>query len=144
MAAREESPTASLLVLRPSPEPGTLILVISGPVGRAGIPGLCERGRALLESTDADHVVCDVGALIDPDAATVDALAHLQLTARRFGRPIRLHRACGRLQELLALMGLADVVPLAPRLLLEPRGKTEEREPATGVQKESDPGDPFT
>lgn len=143
MAAPEESPTTPLLVLRPSHRPGTIIVVISGPVARAGIPRLCERVRMLLEGSNADHVVFDVGALIDPDAVTVDALARLQLTARRLGCPIRLHNACDRLRELLTLTGLSDVVPVARRLPLESGGKSEEREPTPGIEEKADPGDPI-
>ncbi len=143
MAAPEGSRTTPLLVLRPSPRPGTIVLVMSGPVARAGIPGLCERVRVLLVSSNADHVVFDVGALIDPDAVAVDALARLQLTARRFGCSIRLHHACDRLQELLALTGLSDVVPIAPSLPLEARGKAEQREQARGIEEKADPGEPI-
>jgi ABC-type transporter Mla MlaB component len=117
-------------------------LVISGPLARADIAELCERVRALLRDSDADLVVCDVAALLDPDAVTVDALARLQLTARRLGRQVRLRHACGELQDLLALMGLRDVLSLRARLPLEPRGKTEDREQARGVEEEADPADP--
>jgi ABC-type transporter Mla MlaB component len=118
-------------------------LVISGPIRPADLPGLCERVREVLGGSDADLVVCDVGALVDPDAVTVDALARLQLTARRLGRRVRLRRACGELQELLALMGLSDVVPPCAGLPLEPGGQAEEREQARSVQEEADPGDPI-
>jgi len=79
-------------------------------MARGDIPALCERVRRVLEVSDAELIVCDVAALVDPDAVTVDALARLQLTARRLGRWIRLRHACGELQELLTLMGLEDVV----------------------------------
>jgi hypothetical protein len=39
-------------------------------------------------------------------------LARLQLTGRRLGRQVRLRHACGELQDLLALMGLRDVLLL--------------------------------
>jgi ABC-type transporter Mla MlaB component len=142
LAAPKESPTP-LLVLRPCPEPGTILLAISGVVARSGISRLCERVRALLNEEDGDVVVCDVSALVDPDAVAVDALARLQLTARRQGRRIWLHRACTRLQELLTQMGLSDVVPLAPRSWIEARGQAEEREPAGSIEEEGDPGDPI-
>ena len=58
-------------------------------------------------------MICDVSGVIDPDAVAVDALARLQLTARRLGYQIKLRSACHDLQELLALMGLRDVVPVA-------------------------------
>lgn len=48
------------------------------------------------------------------DAATVDALARLQLAARRQGRSIALLGADEDLRALIAFMGLQDVLPLAP------------------------------
>jgi hypothetical protein len=140
LAAPEESPTALVLALHPS-EPSTIILVIGGLIARADVPGLCNCVRVLLEGSDADLVVCDVAAL-DPDLVTVDALARLQLTARRLGRRVRLRHASCKLEELLALAGLCDVVPLWAELPLEPRGQTEEREQGRGVEEEADPADP--
>lgn len=102
-----------------------LRLVLSGPIARDDIPALCARARELLERCDCDPVVCDVGALACPDAATVDALARLQLTARRLGRRVRLHQPCGELQDLLVLMGLADFLPPGAKSDLEPRGQAE-------------------
>jgi ABC-type transporter Mla MlaB component len=122
--------------------PGATVLTLSGRVARADIAVLCERVGGLLERCDAGLVVCDVGSVLDPDAATVDALARLQLTARRRGRRIRLRHACGELQGLLALMGLGDVLPLDTASRLEPQGQAEQREQARGVQEEADPGDP--
>lgn len=117
------------------------VLVIGGPIDPADIPALCQRAEALLEGSDADLVFCDVGAVEDPDAAAVDALARLQLTAKRLGREVRLFHAGSELQELLALMGLDDVVPLCEELGVEPRGQAEEREHPLRVEEETDPGD---
>jgi ABC-type transporter Mla MlaB component len=86
------------------------VMVISGPIAAADVPGLCERAVQLLAG-GADVLVCDVAALRRPDAATVDALARLQLTARRLGREIRLRRPSPELRELLDLFGLREVVP---------------------------------
>jgi ABC-type transporter Mla MlaB component len=116
-------------------------VVISGPITRAAIAGLCARVREALEGSGAELVVCDVGALVDPDAATVDAVARLQLTARRLGGQVRLRRARVELRELLVLAGLDDVVSCAPSGL-ELRGQAEEREQAGRVEEEADPGDP--
>jgi ABC-type transporter Mla MlaB component len=127
---------------RPLPTPDTIVLAFGGRIARADIPALCERVRALLEGCDAELVVCDLGALVDPDAVTVDALARLQLTARRLGRRVRLRDPCAELQELLALMGLDDVLPLGAPSGLQPRGQAEQREQAGGVQEEADPVDP--
>ena len=56
------------------------------------------------------EVVCAAGALADADLATVDALAHLALAARRQGRGVRVRHAPPALRELLDLAALADVV----------------------------------
>ncbi len=142
LAAREGSPATPLSAPLPLPEPRATVLVLSGRIARGDIPALCERARALLEGSEAGLAVCDVGTLVDPDAVTVDALARLQLTARRLGRLVRLRDACVELQELIALMGLGEVLPCDARSGLEPRGQAEEREQACGVQEEADSGDP--
>ncbi|WP_455352867.1 STAS domain-containing protein [Streptomyces sp. SYSU K217416] len=102
---------------------------------RADVPRLCERLRELLHDCPGAGVVdCDVGALTSPDLATVDALARLQLTARRMGGRIRLRRPSGRLRALLGLVGLG----------VEVLGEAEEREPPLGVQERVEPDDlPF-
>lgn len=112
MPAPEKSPTPAKRGLRTRAGPRAVILVINGPIARSDVPGLCDRVRILLAGGKADLVVCDVGGLAHPDVAAVDALARLQLTATRLGGRIGLRRACSELQELLALTGLSDVVPL--------------------------------
>jgi ABC-type transporter Mla MlaB component len=67
-------------------------------------------------------IVCDVGALVAPDAGTIDVLARLQLAAHRVGKEIRLRHASSELRELLAFTGLEDALPL------ELEGQPEERE----------------
>jgi ABC-type transporter Mla MlaB component len=129
-------------VLRLHREPTGVVLIIGGPITRADTPELCERARVLLERSEAELVVCDVGALIAPDAVTVDALARLQLTALRLGRRVRLRDACGELQELLGLTGLSESLPLVAASGVEPMWQAEEREQRRGVEKEADPADP--
>lgn len=90
------------------PEPSTAILVIAGPVAAADVPRLCARLRALLDGTQAE-VVVDVRTLA-ADAVTIEALARLQLTARRAGRRISVRRASPDLDGLVAFVGLADVL----------------------------------
>jgi anti-anti-sigma regulatory factor len=90
-------------------------------------------------------VVFDIRSLEWPDAATVEALARLQLTALRSGRRIRLRNASGELQDLLALVGLVELLPVvgpAERSRLEPLRLAEQREQLRGVEEERDPGDP--
>lgn len=123
------------------PELGTAVLVLAGPIARGDIPGLCERARFLMEGCDADLVICDVGAIAEPDAVAVDALARLQLTALRLGRRIHVRRACIELEDLLALMGLSDVLPCGGASRVEAQGQAEEREQSPGIEEERDPGD---
>jgi ABC-type transporter Mla MlaB component len=88
----------------------TIVFAVGGPISRADLPGLCERICTLLERSDVDFALCDVSG-VDPDAVTVDALARLQLAAGRHGCQVRLRHASSELLELLAFMGLADVLP---------------------------------
>ncbi|MGH3071178.1 MAG: STAS domain-containing protein [Gaiellaceae bacterium] len=88
----------------------TLVFAIAGPIAPTDLPGLCSRVCALLEASGAGIAVCDVAG-VQVDATTVDALARLQLAARRRGCRIRLRHASPALRELVAFMGLADVLP---------------------------------
>jgi ABC-type transporter Mla MlaB component len=90
--------------------PQTVTFAIRGPIERTDLPGLCERVCSLLELSGADVVVCDVRG-VEPDAVTADALARLQLAAVRRGCQVRLRSASTDLLDLLAFMGLSDVLP---------------------------------
>jgi ABC-type transporter Mla MlaB component len=79
---------------------------VAGPIARADIPRLCDALGRLLESSSVDVVVFDLSRVVRPDAATVDALARLQLTARRLGLGVRLRKTSAELRELIAFMGL--------------------------------------
>ena len=119
----------------PRPEPSTAILVICGPVAAGDAERLCDRLRALVAASDAEVVVCDVRALA-ADARSVDALARLQLTARRLGRRIRLHRASRELDALLSFLGLAEAVGGARRAdSVRARGQAEQRKQPLGVEE---------
>src|SRR3954452_4862697 len=89
--------------------PQTIAFAIWGPIARADLPGLCDRVCAMLTDNDPAHVLCRVDA-VEPDARTVDALARLQLDARRHACQIRLPGASTKLRELIAFMGLRDVL----------------------------------
>jgi ABC-type transporter Mla MlaB component len=93
-----------------APVPQPVAFAIRGPIVRADLPGLCKRVCALLETNDADVAVCDVHG-VEPDAVTVDALARLQLAARRHECQVRLCGASSDLLELVEFMGLRDVLP---------------------------------
>jgi ABC-type transporter Mla MlaB component len=92
------------------PAPRTIAFAVRGPIEPADLPGLCERVCALLQEGRGGGVLCDVSS-VGPDAATVDALARLQLAARRHGCRVRLRNASAELLELVAFMGLSDVLP---------------------------------
>jgi ABC-type transporter Mla MlaB component len=124
----------------PPSELGGIVLAIGGPIRRAHLPDLCERVRVLLHGKDAGVVVCALGDGIDPDAVAVDALCRLHLTIKRLGHRLRILDICEELEDLLALMGLSEV--LSVELGVEPRGEAEEREQRLGVQEEADRADP--
>jgi ABC-type transporter Mla MlaB component len=92
-----------------APAPRTLVFAIDGPIGRSDLSGLCDRVCALLDRTGADIALCDVTE-IEPDAVSVDALARLQLAVRRRGCQARVCGASSELIDLLAFMGLRDVL----------------------------------
>ncbi|MBQ1094638.1 STAS domain-containing protein [Streptomyces sp. b94] len=107
------------------------VLVLPGPVSRGETGRLCDEVRALLETTPAGVVVCDVGGLGPPGLAVVDLLARLELTARRAGGRIRLRDPDPALHGLLDLVGLR----------FETERQVEQREPPLGVQEAVEPGD---
>src|SRR5438876_10477228 len=77
-----------------------------------------------------------------PDMSTVEALARLQLHARRLGCAVRLRDAGERLWELLDLAGLARVVATAGGLVVEVGGEAEGGE-EVGVEEGVEPRDPI-
>lgn len=109
------------------------VLVLSGPVTRDEVSGLCDDVRALLEATGAGAVVVvDVAAIGPPGLGAVDLLARLELAARRAGGRIRLRDPAPSLHALLDLVGLR----------FEVEGQAEQREPALRVEEEVEPGEP--
>jgi ABC-type transporter Mla MlaB component len=93
-----------------APAPDSIVFAIYGPIARTDLPGLCERVCAELERCGASVAFCDVAG-VEPDAVTVEALARLQLGARRHGCRVRLRHASEDLLALVDFMGLSDVLP---------------------------------
>lgn len=122
----------------------TIVVTLTGVVDRVAIPALCEQLRARLSTMEAGtcDVVCDAGALLVADIVAVEALARLQLTARRLGHRLQLRDASAELRALLALTGLTGVVPVAPLRSGEAQRHTEQREQPLGVEEEGHTGDP--
>jgi ABC-type transporter Mla MlaB component len=87
----------------------TVRFAIRGPIARSDLPGLCARVCRLLERGSAGVALCDVSG-VEPDAVTVDALARLEIAARRHGCRVHLRLASPELVELVEFMGLTDVL----------------------------------
>jgi ABC-type transporter Mla MlaB component len=87
----------------------SIVFQIEGPITRADLPGLCDRVCGIFERSGADTAYCRV-CNVEPDAVVVDALARLQLAAQRHRCQVRLRDASPELLELVAFMGLRDVL----------------------------------
>jgi hypothetical protein len=81
-------------------------------------------------------LVLDCGALVNPDCATIDRIARLQLEVRRCGLELQLRNANEPLLELIGLAGLASV------LSVEPGRQSEERKHLRCVEEEGQLDDP--
>jgi ABC-type transporter Mla MlaB component len=120
------------------------VLVVGGPIARADVPGLCARVSELLAHADGEPcawLVCDVRAVGAGDAVTVDALARMQLAAKRRGRQIRVRHASPDLERLLSFCALSDVLRLEAAGS-EPVRQAEHREQAGRVEERVEPDDP--
>jgi ABC-type transporter Mla MlaB component len=117
----------------------SVAFAISGRITREDVPALCDRACTLVRESGADTVECDVRGA-GCDAVTVDALARLQLTARRSGFRMELRGACPTLVALLDFMGLSEVLANAAGAMSfvrdtgpthDPRHEEEKRWPAS-------------
>jgi anti-anti-sigma regulatory factor len=88
--------------------PQTVAFAIRGPIAPDDLPGLCDRVCELLAESGARLALCDV-CDVDVDAVTVDALARMQLAARRRGCRVCLCNCSPELRELVSFMGLENV-----------------------------------
>jgi ABC-type transporter Mla MlaB component len=86
-----------------------MVFAIYGPIERDDLPGLCDRVCALFGEAGPGEALCDVSG-VGAGAVTVDALARLQLAARRYGITVRMRGACDDLRSLVGFMGLTDVL----------------------------------
>jgi ABC-type transporter Mla MlaB component len=87
----------------------TVAFAVRGPIERSDLPGLCNRVCALFARTGPSQAFCDVGD-VPADAVTVDALARLQLAAKRCACTVRLRNASPQLRSLVQFMGLDRVL----------------------------------
>jgi anti-anti-sigma factor len=94
----------------PAPGRGALVLVLAGRIDHDTVPALVEGVCGVLDGCGASQVICDVSAVSAPDAVAVEALARLQLAARRRGSRVWLRTGDGPVADLLVLAGLHEVV----------------------------------
>jgi ABC-type transporter Mla MlaB component len=114
----------------------TPVFTIRGPLVRSELPGLYVRLRSLLTQSGATVTLCDVDEGVEADLVAIDALARLQLGARRNGRSLRLNNASRDVHRLLELVGLDEA------LGLETRREPEQREELLRVEEERELDDP--
>ena len=91
------------------PSERTIRFSVDGPIARADLDTLSARLCALFERSTPTLAFCDVRT-VSADAVTVEALARLQLLARRHGCRVELLHASDELRDLARFMGLADVL----------------------------------
>lgn len=84
---------------------------IQGHLEAMAIVALRKQLQSLIDS-GADLVICDVGMLDAWDLVTIDVLAHLTLMAQRLGCTIQVTGVCDQLAELIAFVGLNEVLPV--------------------------------
>jgi len=93
-----------------------------------------------VETPEPEWIVrCDLSGLAEVDAAVLDALARLQLKARRSGVTLRLCNVDRALADLIEWAGLSDVLRIAESVV-EVDGQVEQRE-ELGVDEEVHRGD---
>ncbi len=113
-----------------------LTVTFRTPGSSEEIPELCADAADVLAFTAVRIVRCDVGAVTEPDAITLDAVARLALEARRMGARVELFDACPSLVDIVELAGLADVIAVRTRSGVEMGREPEQREQRVGVEEE--------
>ncbi|MDQ6817292.1 MAG: STAS domain-containing protein [Actinomycetota bacterium] len=86
-----------------------LQFVVAGPILRSDIPALVRRLSAMVQRGDAATIVCQLRG-VGASAASLEALARLQLVAGRHGCRLRLRGASKELRELVEFAGMQDVL----------------------------------
>jgi ABC-type transporter Mla MlaB component len=84
------------------------VLHLTGCLSAAHVPDLCARLNRVLPG--AASLVVDVAAVERVDLGVLEALARLQLTAKRAGRTIALRGVRSELRALVALAGLDEAL----------------------------------
>lgn len=124
--------------------PRTIRLVVRSDFAPGDVRPLADRLVRELRRDDVTEVLVDVSRVRSPDIGYVDALARLQLGARRHGSRVRLVGPCPQLLELLALVGLEELLPADDGSSGDLHREAEHGEEPVDVEVGVDPGDPVT
>jgi anti-anti-sigma regulatory factor len=116
--------------------------VIAGRLSGDAAAVLCERLVRLLEDGRAPSVVCDLSAVDRADLAAVDGLARLQLAAHRRGRRMRLRGSSREMRQLIALLGLGDVLPTLVSEGRRTLGQAEQRKQGRRIEESGEADHP--
>jgi ABC-type transporter Mla MlaB component len=122
--------------------PRTIRVVVSPDLAPCDVRALAGQLVRQLRRGEVADVLVDVSSVQTPDVGYIDGLARLQLGARRSGSRVRLLGPCPRLLELLALVGLDDLLPIDDRESGDLHRESEHREQPVDVEVGVDPGDP--
>ena len=94
--------------------PPTARVSVAAPVTPDVVASLCASVTGLIGGGAPCVILCDAGCPVPPDLSVVEALARLQVAARRLGGEIRVCAERRELRELLSLAGLGDVILTCP------------------------------
>jgi hypothetical protein len=83
-----------------------------------------------------------VSQVKEPDLSTIAALARLRASGAGLACTVHLRYASPRLQELLDLCGLTDILPVCDESPLVDERQTEQGEQSRRVEEVVEPGDP--
>jgi ABC-type transporter Mla MlaB component len=120
----------------------TIRVAVRPHLAREEVRALGEQLVRRLSEGDVAEVQVDVSSVRRPDVAYIDALARIQLVARRQDSRVRLIGPCSRLLELLVLVGLEDTFrDEGDTSGLELHREPEHREQPLDVEVGVDPGD---
>jgi anti-anti-sigma regulatory factor len=124
--------------------PRTIRVVVHPDLAPEDVRPLVDRLTRRLRRGAVAAVLVDVSEVRTPDIAYVDALARLRLRAHRHGCRVRLIDPCPRLLELLALVGLEDLLLADAAVSGDLHRQLEHREQPFDIAVGVDPGDPGT
>jgi ABC-type transporter Mla MlaB component len=114
---------------------GEIVFVVRGPVARQDVPGVCARlGEQLARHDDGTTVVVDAHELGPANAAALELLARIRLTAGR--RPVRFENVPRRVRELVEWVGLGHLLHV--ELQVEQAGAPAERAGRAGLRVEAE------